>query len=80
MVFTRKYRPWWVILPTIFTFPIGLLWLLITDLAPTISIVLEAAGNRTHVRVVGKGEGNVSKAFDQWQMSGRFRYRWVGLP
>src|SRR4051794_13939005 len=38
LTFARKYRPWWVWVLMVVTFPIGLLWLLITETA-TITVV-----------------------------------------
>jgi hypothetical protein len=60
LTFARKYRPWWV---WVVTFPIGLLFLLITNTA-TVTVALEPEKSGTLVRVAGLGEPKVSQAFE----------------
>ena len=51
LTFARKYRPWWIWVLMVVTFPIGLLWLLITKTAP-ITVVLspdDDGGTLVHV-------------------------------
>jgi hypothetical protein len=49
------------------TFPIGLLFLLITDTA-TVTVVLEPEKSGTLVRVSGLGEPKVSQAFESMEL------------
>ena len=59
----RKYRPWWVWVLAVVTFPIGLLFLLITNTA-TVTVALEPEKSGTLVRVASLGEPKVSQAFE----------------
>lgn len=52
VTYHRKYRPWWVILLAILTFPIGLLFLLITESA-TVTATVEGANGGTRLIVNG---------------------------
>jgi hypothetical protein len=67
LTFARKYRPWWVWVLMVVTFPIGLLFLLITDTA-TVTVVLEPEKSGTLVRVSGLGEPKVSQAFESMEL------------
>jgi hypothetical protein len=66
LTFARKYRPWWVWMLVAVTFPIGLLFLFVTDTA-TVTVVLEPEQSGTLVRVAGLGEPKVGQAFESMQ-------------
>ena len=67
LTFARKYRPWWVWVLAVVTFPIGVLLLFVTDTA-TVTVVLEPENSGTHVRVAGLGEPKVSQAFESMEL------------
>jgi hypothetical protein len=54
VTYHRKYRPWYVIVGAILFFPIGLLFLLITESA-TISATVEARDGGTLLIISGSG-------------------------
>ena len=67
LTFARKYRPWWVWVLTIVTFPIGLLWLLSSETA-SITVVLDPDIGGTVVPVTGMGEPQVRRAFESMEL------------
>jgi hypothetical protein len=66
--FHRKYRHWGVILLAILLFPIGLLFLLITEDATITATVepIDAAGSR--LLVSGRGPKNVRRALETMEV------------
>jgi hypothetical protein len=62
LTFTRTYRKWYVWVLVVVIFPIGLLFLFMSDTAP-IAVVLEPVEWGTVVRVSGVGPPEVERAF-----------------
>jgi hypothetical protein len=68
ITFVRKFRPWFIWVGVVLLFPLGLLFLLYKETA-TITVVLEPIdGGGTRVRVNGKGEPDVRRAFEQMNL------------
>ncbi len=67
LTFSRAYRPWFIWVLVVITFPIGLLFLLYKDAVP-ISIVLEPQNSGTLIRVNGQGSPSVERSFEQMQI------------
>jgi hypothetical protein len=67
LTYEHKYRPWYVWVLAVILFPIGALFLLISETA-TITITLEPKGDGTLVGVKGEGSREVEQAFEQTQI------------
>ena len=68
VTFVRNYRPWFIWVGVVLLFPLGLLFLLYKETA-TLTVILEPVdGGGTRVRINGKGEPAVRRAFEQMSL------------
>jgi hypothetical protein len=63
LTFTRTYRPMWLVLPCVFLFPIGLLFLLYTKTVD-ISFTFVSAETGAETSVAGAGPPDVKERID----------------
>lgn len=63
LMFRRRWRPTWTILVAIFTFPIGLLALMVTEQDEVIVTIEPVTGGGTELVAHGVGPLNVRRAF-----------------
>jgi hypothetical protein len=63
LTYLRRYRPWWLVLPCLIFFPIGLLALIYTEEAQITATVDRDAGGVTHLAVTGRAPKDIQEGF-----------------